>query len=32
MALQSFITLVGTQFGKKVKIVRSDSALEFEDT
>ena len=32
IALQRFITLAGTPFGKKVKIVRSDNALEFKDT
>lgn len=30
-ALKTFITLSFTQFNKKVKIVRSDNALEFDD-
>jgi len=30
--LQSFITLVETQFGTSVKCIRSDNGMEFQDT
>ena len=32
IALQKFVTFTNTQFAKRVKIVRSDNALEFEDS
>lgn len=31
-AIQNFVRMASTQFGKQVKIIRSDNALEFDDS